>query len=72
MKIFVKAKPRARKEYIKKIDESHFVVAVKEPPEKGKANSAVVKALADYFKIGRENVKIISGKTSTSKILEVL
>ncbi len=72
MKIFVKAKPRARKEYIKKIDESHFVVAVKEPAEKGKANATVIKAVADYFKVGQSRVRILSGKTSPRKVVEIL
>ncbi|PJA37619.1 hypothetical protein CO181_02780, partial [candidate division WWE3 bacterium CG_4_9_14_3_um_filter_43_9] len=50
MKIFVKAKPRAKNEKIEKIGEDCFKVSVKEPPEEGKANQAIVKALAEYFK----------------------
>ena len=51
MKIFVKAKPNAKVERVEKIDETHFVVAVKEPPLRGKANAAIVSALAEYFGI---------------------
>lgn len=72
MKIFAKVKPRAKKEYIKKIDDTHLIVAVKEPPIKGKANEAVEKAIADYFRIKRFNVKIISGHASREKIVEIL
>jgi uncharacterized protein YggU (UPF0235/DUF167 family) len=71
MKIFVKAKPNAREEKVEKIDESYFVVAVKELPEKGRANLAIRNALAVYFRIGTKNVKIISGFTSRNKIIEI-
>ncbi|MFH1161993.1 MAG: DUF167 domain-containing protein [Candidatus Jorgensenbacteria bacterium] len=71
MKIFVKARPRAKGEGVKKIDETHFTVSVKEPPEKGKANEAIVKALAEYFKIPASRVVLLSGFSSKNKILEV-
>ncbi|MBI5123566.1 DUF167 domain-containing protein, partial [Candidatus Roizmanbacteria bacterium] len=46
MKIFIQAKPNAREEKIEKIDETHFIVAVREPPVKGLANAAIRKVLA--------------------------
>ena len=72
MKIFVKAKPGARQEKVEKIDESHFVVSVTEPPEKGKANDAIRNALAVYFKTGSSRVKIVSGYSSREKIVEII
>ena len=71
MKITVKAKPLARETYVKKLDESSFEVAVKEPPVGGRANAAIVEAVAEYFRIQRIRVKIISGWTSRQKILEI-
>lgn len=71
MKIFVRAKPNAKEEKIKKMDETHFKVSVKEPPLKGKANRAIIKALADYFKIRFSQIKIISGGASKNKILKL-
>ncbi|OGZ79433.1 MAG: hypothetical protein A2358_00530 [Candidatus Staskawiczbacteria bacterium RIFOXYB1_FULL_37_44] len=71
MKIFVIAKPRSREEKIEKISETEFVVFVKEPPEKGKANEAIRNALAVYFKIGSSCVKIVSGYSSRNKIIEI-
>ncbi len=70
MKIFITCKPKSKKEFIKKIDETHFIVAVQEPAEKGKANRAIIKAVADYFKIAPSNIQIISGKTSSKKIID--
>lgn len=72
MKIFVKAKPSSREEKVEKIDEQNFVVSVKEPPEKGKANEAIRNALAVYFKTGSSCVKIVSGYSSRNKIIEIL
>jgi uncharacterized protein YggU (UPF0235/DUF167 family) len=72
MKIFVKAKPSAREEKVEKIDEQNYVVSVKEPPIKGKANEAIRNALAVYFKTGSSCVKIISGFSSRNKIIEII
>ena len=72
MKINVKAKPNSREEKVEKIDENNFVVSVKEPPEKGKANEAIRNALAVYFKTGSSRVKIVSGYSSRNKVIEIL
>jgi hypothetical protein len=72
MKINVKAKPNSREEKVEKIDENNYVVSVKEPPVKGKANEAIRNALAVYFKTGSSCVRIISGHTSRNKIIEIL
>ncbi len=72
MEIFVKAKPSAKKENIEKTDENHFIVSVREPPVKGMANRAIIKALADYFKKSQSEIKIVSGFTSREKIVKIL
>ncbi|MEK7562251.1 MAG: DUF167 domain-containing protein [Patescibacteria group bacterium] len=71
MKIFVKAKPSSEEEKVEKADETHYIVSVKEPPIKGKANEAIRNALAVYFKTGSSFVKIISGYSSRNKIVEI-
>ena len=86
MKIFVTAKPNSKNERIEKIDssspldfdqgfgqagDSHFIVAVKAPPVRGRANLAIIKALAAYFKVPIVCVRIVSGYTSRQKIIEV-
>jgi uncharacterized protein (TIGR00251 family) len=72
MKINIKAKPNAREEKVEKIDEQNYIVSVKEPPVKGKANEAIRNALAVYFKTGSSKVKIISGYSSRNKIIEII
>lgn len=71
MKIFVKAKPGAKEESLEKIDEINFVVAVKEPPKDGKANRAIVKALADYFNVAPSRLRLVSGFSSKQKVFEI-
>lgn len=44
MRIFVKAKPSASHESVEKIDETHYEVAVTEPPIQGRANRAIIGA----------------------------
>ncbi len=72
MKIFVKVKPGAKKEEVEKIDDANFKVSVKEPPKEGKANHAVISALADYFGVARSNIQIVSGLSSKIKTIEIL
>ena len=71
MKIFVKVKPKSREEKVMKLSDTNFKVQVKEAPEKGRANQAVLKALADYFGTSPSNIKIISGSTSKLKVIEI-
>jgi len=71
MKIFVKAKPLAKEEKIEKIDDDHFIVWVKEPPIKGKANEAIINVLAQYFKVNRSDIQLISGFSSKTKLFEI-
>lgn len=72
MKIFVKAKPNSKEEKVEKVDENNYIVSVKEPPIKGKANEAIRNALAVYFKTASARVKIISGYSSKNKIIEII
>jgi len=72
MKISVKAKPNSREGKVEKIDDLNYIVSVKEPPIKGKANEAIRNAIAVYFKIASSRVKIISGYSSRNKIIEII
>lgn len=71
MKLFVTAKPRAKEESVKKIDDTHFVVSIKEPPVQDRANGAIIKTLAYFLGIAPSRLKIVSGHTSREKIIEV-
>ena len=71
MKIFVKAKPKSKFEKVEKVSETNYIVFVKEPPEKGKANGAICRLLAEYFGIRQSMVRIKAGQASKNKIIEI-
>lgn len=71
MRIFVKAKPKSKQEYIKRTGEISFAVAVKEPPEKGKANEVIIKVLAKFLDIPASSIIFISGETIKQKVFEI-
>jgi len=71
MKIFVKAKPNPKKEFVKKINETNLLVAVKESPVKGRANVAIQKALAEYFKVSLSQIILVSGFSSKNKTFKI-
>ncbi len=71
MKISVAVKTRAKNEYVKKTGEGRYTVAVGMAPEKGRANSAIAAALAEYFDVARSRVRLVSGATTKQKIFEI-
>lgn len=71
MKIYIRAKPKSKKEYIKMIDLTHYTVSVKEPPVDGKANTAIIKALAAYFNKAPSTIYMLSGMRAKQKIVDV-
>jgi uncharacterized protein (TIGR00251 family) len=70
MKIVVTVKPGSSKEKVEK-KEDGYLVHVKEPPVEGKANRAVIKLLAKFLGISSEGIKILSGKKSKRKLIEI-
>lgn len=72
MKITIKAKPNSHEEKVEKISDTEFIVSVKEPPVHSLANKAIIRAFADYFGIAPSSVRIVFGRTSRQKIMEIL
>lgn len=71
MKIFVHAKPGAREERIEKVDDARYIVAVREPPVRGKANEAIASALAEYFHVARSCISLVAGFSAKEKVFNV-
>lgn len=51
--------------------DGQLVVAVSKPPVDGAANAAVVSAVAAAFGVRRSAVRLISGQTARTKVLEL-
>ncbi|MEW5805545.1 MAG: DUF167 domain-containing protein [Patescibacteria group bacterium] len=72
MKFFITAKPNAKNPEIEKFSDNTFLIKVKEPAKNNLANQAVLKSLAGYLKVPVSNLKIISGRTSRKKIIQLV
>lgn len=71
MKYTVRVKPNARASTVELLEDGSYRVAVKETPEKGKANVAVIKALAAYFDVPKSRVQILAGHAARTKIISI-
>lgn len=63
----VRVQPRARKNAVVGTHAGCLKVAVTQAPEKGKANEAIVKVLADGLHIRKQQITLIGGATSRQK-----
>ena len=84
MKILVKVKSSAKREMVERVGEpslntrgtkilmDFYNVWVKEPAVDGKANEAVIRAIAKHLKVPASSVRIKSGRESRQKVIEVV
>jgi len=71
MKLQIITKPKSRTTKVRQITETVYEVAVTALPIGGKANEAVITALADHFHVHKNQVQILHGFTSVNKVVEV-
>lgn len=70
MKIEVRVIPNSKKNEIKK-EENYIKVHLTAPSHEGKANKALIEAIAEFFQINKNMVRILKGFKKRNKILEV-
>jgi len=70
LKISVKVVTRSSRDEVMKTGDD-YTVRVKALPKEGKANEAVIKLLAEYFRVTRSSVRITCGLSSRNKIVEI-
>jgi len=68
----IKVMPGAGKSLVSELlaDET-IKIALKAQAEKGKANLELISFLASEFKVSKESIKIISGRSSKIKLLKI-
>ena len=71
MYIKVKVLPNSKKEKFTQISSEQFEISVKEPTKMNLANQRVRELFAQYFGVKRNDIRIISGHRSPSKILSI-
>ena len=63
----VHAQPGARKNGVTGVHGGRLKIAVTQAPEKGKANQALIKLLAEQLGMKRSQVALVAGETSHHK-----
>ncbi len=71
MIITVIVKPNAKRAFVEEIGAGEYVVSVGESPRDGKANAAVIKAIAAHLHIAPWRLEIKSGATGKKKLIEI-
>ena len=72
MKLFITARTGRKETRVEKIDAAHYVVHVTARPVAGKANVAVIEALAQYLDIAPSRVRLMKGHHHKEKTVEVM
>lgn len=72
VRVPVKVKPNAKAERVEVQPDGSLLVFVNAPPVDGKANEAVVRAVAAHFGLPRSSVEIVRGAAGRQKLLEVI
>jgi len=71
MRLRVRVKPGAHAERVSREPDGSLLVSVTARAQEGKANAAVVKAVAAFLGVPKTSVRIRSGLSSRIKTLEV-
>ncbi len=69
MYVHLKVKTKQKNEEIKQISSDHFIVSLKQKPERNLANKRIIEVFQKVFKT--KKVRIINGVNSPSKLLSV-
>ena len=71
MRIWIRVVPRVHRRSVEVSSDGSLIVRVAEPPEDGRANRAVLEAVAEYLGVPVRAVALVSGQRSRRKLLEV-
>ena len=67
----VKVQPKASRDQVAGYREGVLQLRVTAPPDKGRANAAVVSLLAQALGVAKSRVRIVRGQTSRDKLVTV-
>ena len=71
MNLNIKVHPRANRNTVEVSDDGTITIRVTAAPDRGKANAAAVKLLANRLDVPKSSVSIIRGHTSRNKVVRV-
>ncbi len=71
MRIVIRVRPRAGSTSVGGDRDGALLVRVREPAEKGRATAAALQAVAMTLGVPERDVRLVSGGTSRTKVIEV-
>lgn len=71
MVVSVKVKTQAKEERVEEAADGSLTVRVKSKPLEGRANEAVILALAEHFKVSKSKVRLLKGRASRNKVFDI-
>lgn len=71
MYLAVRVKPKSKRPSVTEAENGVLIVAVSEAPADGKANAAVIKAVAEHFDVAPSRVTLVHGHKSRKKIVDI-
>lgn len=71
MKISVKVIPNAKKQLIELLPDKSLKIHLKAKPVEGKANQALIKALAEYYNVSKSAIQILQGEKAKNKLISI-
>ena len=71
MRLSVKVQPRSSNSRVEKKADGSLKVYLQTAPVDGKANKALIEVLAEYLKVRKKDISIVTGETSRKKIIEI-
>lgn len=72
MYVIVKVQAGAKIEKVEKLKENEYKISVKEPAERNMANKRIGEILAYLFKVNINQIRLINGHHSPSKIFSIM
>ncbi len=71
MIIRAKVNTKSKKTDVINVGDNEFIVRFNALREKGKANEKLIELLSEYFGVSKSQIKIVSGFTSSNKIVNL-
>ena len=72
MRIYVRVVPRASINSVEQLGENEYKVRLTKSPVKGEANEALIAILAKHFHIAKSCVVIVGGKSTRTKMVDIM
>jgi hypothetical protein len=71
MRLRIRVQPNSRRPGVEQLPDGTLKVRVSAPAHEGKANKAVIEALARHFRVPKTHIRILHGEATRNKLVEV-